>query len=120
MPIVFVNQIIVGNFDDSIRRYVNKVGSEANGGSDFFQGKYTSLQNGYNFTLFKVLVFPGPDFDLIPQRQLRILVKRKYFIRVRAKVLNLLLDDFLYTQGIGLALLAQLQTLLVLTKSLLV
>jgi hypothetical protein len=106
MSVILINKVIVGNLDHPIRRNVDNIRPKTDNSPNLFQGQHTSLQDGHNFTLFKVLTFLGPDLNLVPEGQFRVLVKREDLISVGAKVLHLLLDNLLNAQGVGLLLLA--------------
>jgi hypothetical protein len=82
MSVIFINQIIVQHLDDSIRRDKNGLCVKTNRGSDLFQSQDAGLKYSHNFALLKELAFLGPDFNLISQSQLWILIQHKNLVSI--------------------------------------
>lgn len=92
----------MNDLDDAFGRDEDEFGSKAKDGPNLFKGQDTSLQYGYNFALFEILIFLGSDFDLILESQFGEFIEGIDFVSVGAKVLDLFLDYFLDGECIGL------------------
>ena len=118
MTIVFISKVSMDYLNDTIVRDEDQVWAKTYHCSNLFQGQYTCLQNSYDLTFFKVFIFLSSDLNLILKSQLGILIERIDLESIGAKVLNLLLENFLDTESIWLLLLTHRQGLLVFFVSL--
>lgn len=113
MSVIFINQIIVQHLDDSIRRDKNGLCVKTNRGSDLLQSQDAGLKYSHDLALLKELAFLGPDFNLISQSQLWILIQHKNLVSIWTEMLDLLFEYFFDSQCIGLLFRIANQSLLV-------